>query len=189
MNEEYLKGLHGSLGITDEYSVWVEKVKGNDEYLKGLHGSIGVKDDYDTWKGAVWGDVKKKEETISPEPSQISTESVQEPIESPLISSESKPSQPEASTTEDTPQVIGTQPNANGFFELSNTGVEGNYSDKTAAGTGYDPSYSTGGSDMLADIYSQPSSPMLFSSSEQEVAMDVFKKSVHSFLTFMGTPL
>ena len=101
MNEEYLKGLHGSLGIKDDYSVWVEKVKGNDKYLKGLHGSIGVKDDYDTWKSAVWGDVKKKEETVSPEPTQvspepvqepaqISTESVQEPIKSPLISSESK---------------------------------------------------------------------------------------------------
>ena len=141
--------------------------------------------DQESFNTKYFSDLKKKEETVSPEPvqepSQISTESVQEPIESPLISSESKPSQPEASTTEDTPQVIGTQPNANGFFELSNTGVEGNYSDKTAAGTGYDPSYSTGGSDMLADIYSQPSSPMLFSPSEQEVAMDVFKKSVHRY--------
>ena len=59
MNEEYLKGLHGSIGVDDDYETWVGAVKENDEYLKGLHGSIGVEDDYETWKSAVWGETEK----------------------------------------------------------------------------------------------------------------------------------
>ena len=54
MNEEYLKGLHGHLGIIEDYDTWVSKVKDNDEYLRGLHGHLGIKDDYDTWRQAVW---------------------------------------------------------------------------------------------------------------------------------------
>ena len=64
MNEEYLKGLHGSLGVKDDYNTWVEAVKDNDEYLQGLHGSLGVNDDYDTWKSAVFGEA---EEETTPE--------------------------------------------------------------------------------------------------------------------------
>ena len=55
MNEEYLKGLHGHLGITDDYSTWVNAVQGDEEYLKGLHGHLGITDDYQTWASAVWG--------------------------------------------------------------------------------------------------------------------------------------
>ncbi len=65
MNEEYLRKLHGSLGVKDDFETWVSKVKGNDKYLQGLHGHLGIKDDYNTWKQAVWtGDLKKKEPTL-----------------------------------------------------------------------------------------------------------------------------
>jgi len=55
MNEEYLRGLHGHLGVDDDYDTWVNAVKDNGEYLQGLHGHLGVDDDYDTWKNAVFG--------------------------------------------------------------------------------------------------------------------------------------
>ena len=38
MNEEYLRGLHGHLGVDDDYDTWVNAVKDNGEYLQGLHG-------------------------------------------------------------------------------------------------------------------------------------------------------
>ena len=55
MNEEYLRGLHGHLGVDDDYNTWVSAVKDNSEYLQGLHGHLGVDDDYDTWKNSVFG--------------------------------------------------------------------------------------------------------------------------------------
>ena len=55
MNEEYLRGLHGHLGVDDDYDTWVNAVKDNGEYLQGLHGHLGVDDDYDTWKNSVFG--------------------------------------------------------------------------------------------------------------------------------------
>ena len=59
MNEEYLRGLHQSLKIDDDYDTWIKAVQGNEEYLKGLHGYLGIDDDYETWYSAVLG--KKKE--------------------------------------------------------------------------------------------------------------------------------
>lgn len=61
MNEEYLKGLHGYLGIEDDYDTWVNAIQGDQEYLKGLHGYLKIDDDFDTWNTAVFGgEVKKK---------------------------------------------------------------------------------------------------------------------------------
>ncbi len=60
MNEEYLRGLHGSLGLDDDYDVWIDAVKDNEEYLQGLHGTLGLDDDYDTWKSAVFSEGKKE---------------------------------------------------------------------------------------------------------------------------------
>lgn len=66
MNEEYLKGLHGHLGIEDDFDTWVSSVKDNDDYLKGVHGHIGIKDDYDTWKTSVWSSGDTPVETVEP---------------------------------------------------------------------------------------------------------------------------
>tara|TARA_R110000765_G_scaffold133349_2_gene232084 strand:+ start:14115 stop:21281 length:7167 start_codon:yes stop_codon:yes gene_type:complete len=65
MNEEYLKGLHGHLNIEDDYDTWINNIVNNEEYLKGLHGHIGVEDDYDTWSSSIFGDLKKKDESVS----------------------------------------------------------------------------------------------------------------------------
>lgn len=65
MNEEYLRGLHGHLGIKDDYDTWINAVKDNEEYLKGLHGHLGIKDDYDTWHTAVLGKKKDSTESVS----------------------------------------------------------------------------------------------------------------------------
>ena len=35
MNEEYLQGLHGYLGIEDDYETWINAVKDNEEYIQG----------------------------------------------------------------------------------------------------------------------------------------------------------
>lgn len=59
MNEEYLRALHNSLKVDDDYDTWINAVQGNEEYLRGLHGFLGVDDDYETWYSAVLG--KKKE--------------------------------------------------------------------------------------------------------------------------------
>lgn len=59
MNEEYLRALHKSLKVDDDYDTWINAVQGNEEYLRGLHGFLGVDDDYETWYSAVLG--KKKE--------------------------------------------------------------------------------------------------------------------------------
>ena len=55
MNEEYLRGLHGYLGIEDDYETWVSSVQNNEEYLKGLHGHLEIDDDFETWSSATWG--------------------------------------------------------------------------------------------------------------------------------------
>ena len=61
MNEEYLKGLHGYLGIEDDYNTWINAIQGDQEYLKGLHGYLKIDDDFDTWNTSVFsGEVKKK---------------------------------------------------------------------------------------------------------------------------------
>jgi len=62
MNEEYLQGLHGYLGIEDDYETWINAIKDNEEYLQGLHNHLGIEDDYETWSTAVMGGVKKKDE-------------------------------------------------------------------------------------------------------------------------------
>ena len=65
MNEEYLRGLHEHLGIKDDYDTWIEAITNNEEYLQGLHKHLKVKDDYETWTNAVFGEVKKKDESVS----------------------------------------------------------------------------------------------------------------------------
>jgi len=58
MNEEYLQGLHGHLGVKADYNTWINNIKDDDDYLQGLHGHLGVDADYGTWKNDVFG-VKK----------------------------------------------------------------------------------------------------------------------------------
>ena len=59
MNEEYLQGLHGHLGVKADYNTWINNIKGNEDYLQGLHNHIGVKADYSVWKDNVFGAVEK----------------------------------------------------------------------------------------------------------------------------------
>ncbi len=66
MNEEYLKGLHGHLGVEDDYGTWVSAIQNDEEYLKGLHGHLGVEDDYDTWSNSVFGGKQSADSTDSP---------------------------------------------------------------------------------------------------------------------------
>ena len=67
MNEEYLKGLHGYLGIEDDYNTWINAIQGDQEYLKGLHGYLKIEDNFDAWNTSVFGgEVKKKEEPQEP---------------------------------------------------------------------------------------------------------------------------
>ena len=63
MNEEYLRALHKSLKVDDDYDTWINAVQGDEEYLRGLHSYIGVDDDYETWYSSVLD--KKKEDTES----------------------------------------------------------------------------------------------------------------------------
>lgn len=93
------KGLY-----TKSYEEFVAKYS-SEENISKMYNSLSNKGMYtkdrESFDAKYFSDLKKKEETVSPEPvqvspepvqepAQISTESVQEPIKSPLISSESK---------------------------------------------------------------------------------------------------
>jgi len=93
------KGLY-----TKSYEEFVAKYS-SEENISKMYNSLFKKGMYtkdrESFDSKYFSDLKKKEETVSPEPTQvspepvqepaqISTESVQEPIKSPLISSESK---------------------------------------------------------------------------------------------------
>ena len=60
MNEEYLQGLHGHLGVKADYNTWVNNIKGNEDYLRGLHNHIGVKADYSVWKNNIFGSIEEE---------------------------------------------------------------------------------------------------------------------------------
>ena len=101
MNEEYLRGLHEHLGIKDDYDTWIEAITNNEEYLQGLHKHLDVKDDYETWTNAVFGEVKKKDESVSisqEEDTEFTTPEGQEEV---ISSDVSETISPEQTTTED----------------------------------------------------------------------------------------
>lgn len=101
MNEEYLKGLHEHLDIKDDYETWIEAITNNEEYLQGLHKHLDVKDDYETWTNAVFGEVKKKDESVSisqEDDTEFTTPEGQEEV---ISSDVSEAITPEQTSTED----------------------------------------------------------------------------------------
>ena len=101
MNEEYLKGLHEHLDIKDEYETWIEAITNNDEYLQGLHKHLDVKDDYETWTNAVFGEVKKKDESVSISQEDVTEFTTPEGQEEVISSDVSETITPEQTSTED----------------------------------------------------------------------------------------
>ena len=67
-DEQYLRGLHESLGIEDDFDIWVNSIKDDDEYLGKIHGNseelLGVKitEDYGSWKTNLFGEVVEEAE-------------------------------------------------------------------------------------------------------------------------------
>ena len=59
MNEEYLRGAHKHIGVTDDYETWINAVKDNKDYLVKLHNKLGVTDDFNTWSNSVMGTSKE----------------------------------------------------------------------------------------------------------------------------------